>query len=529
MRIRDLAAGADLPDRLEGTYYGTAWSADERYLFYTRPDHAMRPYQVWRHEVGATQADDVLIYEEPDERYNVDLELCRSGAYVIITNEANTSTDVLVLAAAEPLAEPQLVAERQPEVEYRLDHWGDRFVILTNLDAPDFKVVTAPCDSPAPAEWVDLVPHQAGRRITQVEPFVGHLVLHEWADALERIRILRGDGTERTLAFDDPVHSVAIGANPEYHTPTVRFTYESLVTPPVGLRRGRHDGRSPAAQAGPGPRRVRPRRLRVGPRVGDGARRDVGARRRRLAAGHSPGRHGAVVALRLRRLRVLPGTVVLDRALVVPRPGRGVGARPPPRRRRARPVAGTSTASCSTSGTPSPTSSPAPSTWSSEGYGAPDRVTARGGSAGGLLVGACVTLRPELYAGVIAAVPFVDVVTTMRDPSIPLTVTEWDEWGDPRAEPYASYMLGYSPYDNVAAGGSYPALYVTAGLNDPRVMYHEPAKWVAKLRATATTRGPLLLRTELGAGHAGPSGRYEIWRDEARMLTFLLVTSGITS
>jgi len=163
------------------------------------------------------------------------------------------------------------------------------------------------------------------------------------------------------------------------------------------------------------------------------------------------------------------------------------------------------------------------------GYGAPDRVTARGGSAGGLLVGACVTLRPELYAGVIAAVPFVDVVTTMRDPSIPLTVTEWDEWGDPRAEPYASYMLGYSPYDNVAEGASYPALYVTAGLNDPRVMYHEPAKWVAKLRAMATTRGPLLLRTELGAGHAGPSGRYEIWRDEARLLTFLLVTSGITS
>ena len=144
-------------------------------------------------------------------------------------------------------------------------------------------------------------------------------------------------------------------------------------------------------------------------------------------------------------------------------------------------------------------------------------------------MGACVTLRPELYAGVIAAVPFVDVVTTMRDPTIPLTVTEWDEWGDPRAEPYAGYMLGYSPYDNVAAGGSYPALYVTAGLNDPRVMYHEPAKWVAKLRATATTRGPLLLRTELGAGHAGPSGRYEIWRDEARLLTFLLVTSGITS
>jgi oligopeptidase B len=163
-----------------------------------------------------------------------------------------------------------------------------------------------------------------------------------------------------------------------------------------------------------------------------------------------------------------------------------------------------------------------------EGYGSPERVTIRGGSAGGLLVGACLTERPDLYAGVVAAVPFVDVVTTMRDPSIPLTIGEWEEWGDPREEPYASYMLGYSPYDNVEPGAAYPALYVTAGLNDPRVMYHEPAKWVAKLRMLATTRGPLLLRTEMGAGHGGPSGRYDTWRDEARMLAFQLVASGIT-
>jgi oligopeptidase B len=163
-----------------------------------------------------------------------------------------------------------------------------------------------------------------------------------------------------------------------------------------------------------------------------------------------------------------------------------------------------------------------------EGYGSADRVTIRGGSAGGLLVGACLAERPDLYAGVVAAVPFVDVVTTMRDPSIPLTIGEWEEWGDPREEPYASYMLSYSPYDNVEPGTAYPALYVTAGLNDPRVMYHEPAKWVAKLRALATTRGPLLLRTEMGAGHGGPSGRYDSWRDEARMLAFQLVASGIT-
>ena len=169
-----------------------------------------------------------------------------------------------------------------------------------------------------------------------------------------------------------------------------------------------------------------------------------------------------------------------------------------------------------------------PSTWWPRATAPLTGSRSEGGSAGGLLVGACLTQRPDLYAGVVAAVPFVDVVTTMRDPSIPLTIGEWEEWGDPREEPYASYMLGYSPYDNVEPGAAYPALYVTAGLNDPRVMYHEPAKWVAKLRALATTRGPLLLRTEMGAGHSGPSGRYETWRDEARMLAFQLVASGIT-
>ncbi len=183
LRIRDLATGLDRPDVLTGTYYGTAWSADERYLFYTMPDHAMRPHQVWRHEVGTAQADDVLVYEEPDERYNVDLSLTRSEGFIVITNEANTSTDVLVLPAGDPLAVPRLIADRRPDVEYRFDHWGDDFVILTNLDAPDFKVVRAPCDEPGVERWTDLVPHVPGRRITQVEPFAGHLVIHEWADA----------------------------------------------------------------------------------------------------------------------------------------------------------------------------------------------------------------------------------------------------------------------------------------------------------------------------------------------------------
>ncbi|HEY8094161.1 MAG TPA: prolyl oligopeptidase family serine peptidase, partial [Acidimicrobiales bacterium] len=515
-------------DRLEGTYYGTAWSADERFLFYTMPDHAMRPHQVWRHELGTAQADDVLVHEEPDERYNVDIELTRSGQYIIITNEANTSTDVLVLPAADPLATPRLIADRRPDVEYRLDHWGDDFVILTNLDAPDFKVVRAPCDAPGVEGWADLVPHVPGRRITQVEPFAGHLVLHEWADATERIRILRAAGSEWTLAFDEAVHSVEIGVNLEYETSSLRFGYESLTVPHSIFEEDLDTGsrrllkRMPVLGGYDPATYESSREWATAP---DGARVpvDVVWRRDTPRDGTAPLSlygYGAYEYSRppwfsIARLSFLDRGGVW--ALAHPRGGGELG--------RGWYLDGklltkrntfTDFIACADH-------------LVAQGYGAEDRVTARGGSAGGLLMGACIAQRPELFAGVVAAVPFVDVVTSMSDPDLPLTVTEWDEWGDPRHEPFASYLLGYSPYDNVVEGASYPALYVTAGLNDPRVSYHEPAKWVAKLRAQVATRGPLLLRTEMGAGHSGPSGRYETWRNEARMLSFLLVASAITS
>jgi oligopeptidase B len=525
MRVRDLATGADLTDRLEKTYYGTAWSADERYLFYTVPDHAMRPHQVWRHELGTTQDDDVLVHAEPDERFNLDVELTRSGRYIVITSEANTSTEVLVLPADDALGSPKLVAPREPDVEYRLDHWGDRFVILTNRDAPDFKVVTAPCDTPGVGDWEDLVPHEDGRRITQVEPFAGHLAVHEWVDALERIRILHADGSERALSFEEPVYSIGIGVNPEYETSALRFSYESLVTPPTVFEEDVVTGERRLLKRTPVLGGYEPddyESAREWATAPDGARVpiDVVWRRgtpRDGTAAVSLYAYGAYEASRAvwfsaARLSLLDRGVVW--ALAHPRGGGELGRR---WYLDGKLLAKRNTFSDFIA---------CVEHLVAERYGAPDRVTARGGSAGGLVMGACVTMRPERFAGVIAAVPFVDVVTTMRDASLPLTATEWDEWGDPRHEPFATYMLSYSPYDNVRTDVPYPALYVTAGLNDPRVSYHEPAKWVAKLRALATTRGPLLLRTELGAGHGGPSGRYESWRNEARLLTFLLVTSG---
>ncbi len=525
LRIRNLASGTDQPDRLERTYYGSAWSADERYLFYTVPDHAMRPYQVWRHELGTAQTDDALVLEEPDEHFNLMVENTRSGRYVVITNEANVSTEVLVLAADDPLGSPRLVAPRRPEVEYRLDHWGDRFVILTNVDAPDFKVVTAPLDEPGIERWTDLIPAVEGRRITQIEPFAGHLVVHQWADGREQIRLVQVDGSERMLAFDEPVYSAELGANPEYETDSVRFHYESLVTPPTVFEEAVASGERRLLKRTPVLGGYDPadyESAREWAPAPDGSRVpiDVVWRRdtpRDASAPISIYAYGAYefsrpVWFSISRLSLLDRGAVWG--LAHPRGGGELGRRwyldgKLLHKRNTF----TDVNACAEH-------------LVAERYGAPDRVTLRGGSAGGLVVGACVTLRPDLFAGAVANVPFVDVVTTMSDPSIPLTVTEWDEWGDPRAEPYASYMLSYSPYDNVRTDAPYPALYLTAGLNDPRVMYHEPAKWVAKLRATATARGPLLLRTEMGAGHSGPSGRYDIWRDEARLLTFLLVVSG---
>jgi oligopeptidase B len=528
LRVRDLGAGEDLADRLEKTYYGTAWSADERYLFYTVPDHVMRPHQVWRHELGTTQADDVLVHEEADERFNLYVELTRSGRYIVITSEANASTEVLVLPSDEPLGTPKLVAPREPDIEYRLDHWGDQFVILTNRDAPDFKVVTAPCETPGVDEWKDLVPHEDGRRITQVEPFAGHLAVHEWVDALERIRLLHTDGSERALQFEEPLYSVEIGVNPEYDTNVVRFSYESLTTPPTVFEEDVMSGDRQLLKRTPVLGGYEPNdyeSAREWATAPDGARIPIDVVRRRDTPrdGSAPVSlyaYGAYESSRavwfsVARLSLLDRGVVW--ALAHPRGGGELGRRwYLDGKLLAKRNTFTDFNACVEH-------------LVDKGYGAPDRVTARGGSAGGLLVGACVTMRPELFAGVIAAVPFVDVVTTMRDASLPLTASEWDEWGDPRREPYATYMLSYSPYDNVRTDVPYPALYVTAGFNDPRVSYHEPAKWVAKLRATARTRGPLLLRTELGAGHGGPSGRYDSWRNEARLLTFALVTSGVSA
>ena len=434
--------------------------------------------------------------------------------------ESKLTTESWVVAADDPTAAPRSLLGRRDGHEYSVEHWGERWVMLTNDAAEDFRVVAAPEDDPR--AWTELVPHSPGRRINAAEPFVGHLVIHEWADARQQLRVLFADGGERAIELGDTPAEVELGDNPEYDSTVLRFSYQSLAAPESTLRRGRRLRRTDAAQAD-ARARGRPDPLHV---VADlGHRRTTvcasrstwstpstprsTARRRRCSTATERTRS------RFRRTSRSPGcpcsTAGWVFALAHPRGGGELGRRwYLDGKLLAKRNTFTDYIACAEH-------------LVAVGAAAPGRVAVRGGSAGGLLVGAAMTIRPDVFAAVNAQVPFVDVVTSMSDPGLPLTVTEWEEWGDPRIEPFASYMLSYSPYDNVAAA-DYPAMYVSAGLNDPRVAYHEPAKWVAKLRALATGTRPLLLKTEMGAGHGGPSGRYDAWREEAENLAFFLAT-----
>jgi oligopeptidase B len=519
LRFRDLCTGTELPDRIERTFGGVAWSLDGRHCFYLVPDDTMRPFQVWRHELGS-DATDVLVYDEPDERFYVDLGLTRSERFVVIMSGSRTTSEVSVIPADTPLTPAVVVEPRRDGHEYSLDHWGDEFVIVTNDDAEDFRVVTAPVENPSRAHWVELVAHRVGRRINDAAAFAGHLVLAEWEDAQPALRILFTDGRQRGLGFDETGYDIELDANPEYETTNVRFHYQSLVTPP-----GVYDEdvvtevrtlvKQTPVLGGYDPADYRT--AREWATAADGARVPIDLVWKNTtpidgtAAGVIYG-YGAY-EVSIPAYFSIARFSLLDRggifALVHPRGGGELGRQwylhGKLRHKR---NTFTDTLACADH-------------LVEHRYIAPDRVGLRGGSAGGLLVGACVNFRPERWRAALAAVPFVDVVNTMLDPTLPLTVTEREEWGDPRQPDDAEYMESYSPYENVAPV-EYPAILVTAGLNDPRVSYHEPAKWVAKLRATAVGDQPLLLRTELEAGHQGPSGRYEAWKEEARNLSFLL-------
>ena len=520
LQIRDATTGLDRDDSIpETTWGGVAWSADSEYLFYVVADDTERPYQVRRHQVGSPTANDQVVYTDADERFYVGIELTRSGRFIIIHSGSKTSSEVHLLGADTPLADPVCVRPRAENVEYSVDDWGESLVITTNLEAEDFCVMTASHD--APGNWTPFIEHESGRRITAAESFRGVLAIHEWVAAQPRIRLIDTGGTSRLIELADQPHDIEFGPNETFDTTTLRVRVQSLTQPSTVIDISLDDLSHEIVRQTPTPgvdldNYVSARHWAT---ADDGTKVPYDIVRHKDHAGALP---AVIYAYGSYEISLPPWFSVarlslLDRGfawvLVHPRGGGELGRQwylngkfLNKRNTFTDVIAATNDAV-------------------SQGLVNGHQLGIRGGSAGGLMVGACITMKPELFTSAVAEVPFVDVVSTMSDPSLPLTVTEWEEWGDPRTEPYASYIESYSPYDNTRPA-NYPALLITAGLHDPRVSVHEPAKWAARLREVRTNDAPLLFKTEMGAGHGGPSGRYAAWEDEAKTLTFLIQTAG---
>jgi oligopeptidase B len=522
----------DLPERIEDTSYGLAWSRDESTVFYTRADAAQRPHQLWRHRVGVSPADDVLVYQEDDERFHLGVGNTKDRAYVVLELQSKITTEVQVLDAGDPEGRLRVVAPRRTGIEVGLEHYRGTFLVVTNEDAENFRILARPADD-ADADPVEIVPHRPDARIEGIDVFSRYLVVSERSEAMARIRIHPLDDDDpfgRPLDEgwlvpmpEDPATSWT-GPNPEFDTEVLRYEYGSLVTPrtvydlDMGERRATVLKRQPVL-GGYDPDRYRTER--VWARAPDGTAVPVSVVRHLdtsvdgtapcLLYGYGAYEHSIDPLFSSVRLSLLDRGFVFAIAHV--RGGGEMGRR---WYEEGRLSAKTNTFSdyvaCARALTDG-------------GWSRPDGLVARGGSAGGLLMGAVANAAPELFRAVVAEVPFVDCLTTMSDPSLPLTVIEWDEWGNP-VDDAAIYALmrSYSPYDNVHPG-HYPDLLVTAGLEDPRVSYWEPAKWVQRVRA-ADPDNVVYLKIDLEAGHGGPSGRYAAWRDEAFVYAFVLDRTG---
>lgn len=530
IRVRDLVEGRDHAEVVRDAYYGLAWAADARTLFYTRPDGANRPFQVWRHVVGSDPDADVLVYEDLDEHFFVDVEASRSGDVVFLRSHSKTSSEVWFLDAHAPAEPARVVQSRVDGLEYDVEHHRapdgtERFFILTNDGAPDFRVVEAPRRSPGRDSWRDVVPSRPGTRVHSIDAFASHLVVGERHEVDLRLRVVDlRSGEQQVVAGAAPGVSLRVGPTPDYDTTTVRVVETSFGTPTTDVDLDVTDDTRTVVRRQPVPGYDPDEHLttRVWATAGDGTRVPITLLARRDGFGRGPAPmlltgYGAYESsydpdFRATRVPLLDRGFVLGIAHV--RGGGELGrAWYDGGRLLAKRTTFTDFVACAQH-------------LCDLGITAPDRLVARGRSAGGLLMGAITNLRPELFAAVVAEVPFVDPLTTMADPSLPLTVTEWEEWGDPRDPAVHAAMLEYSPYDNVRAA-PYPRILATAGLHDMRVQYWEPAKWVARLRDHTTSDATVLLRTEMGAGHGGPSGRYDAWRDEAFVLAFVCDAVGI--
>jgi oligopeptidase B len=522
MMVKDLATGNVLEDRVPNTTYGIEWANDNRTLFYTTFDSAKRPYRLYRHALGTPASADSMLLQEDDVLFSIDLYKTKSNAYLIAHLGSYTSDEVHFLDANRPRSAWKLVQRRQADLEYSVEHHGNNFIILTNDDgATNFKIVNARVDAPTRAFWTPVIEHRDSVKIDGMDVFRSHLVLYERKGGLQTIEVMNFNGGERHfLTFPDPVYATRRSGNPEYDTRVVRFSYTSLVASPSVYdydmtTRQRTLLKQQEVPGGYDPSRYASER--VWARAKDGVMVPVSLVYRKPLArdGKRPmllyayGSYGSSTdpAFSSNRISLLDRGVIFAIAHI--RGGQEMG--------RAWYDQGKMLNKKNTF----TDFIAAAEHLVAAGYTSREKLAIQGGSAGGLLMGAVTNMRPDLFKAVVADVPFVDVINTMLDASIPLTAQEWMQWGNPRIREQYVYMKSYSPYDNVQRK-AYPHLLVTAGLNDPRVGYWEPAKWVAKLRAMKTDNNTLLLRTNMGAGHGGASGRYDYLKEVALRYAFIL-------
>lgn len=523
--VKDLQTGEVMTDLIRNTSGNLCWASDNKTLFYSTKDESLRTDKIWRHTLGTDQAADVLVYQESDATFGTYVYKSKSREYIIIGCESTLTDEFRIIKSHEPAGQMRVFQPRQRDLKYEIAHYNDRFYIRTNYQARNFRLMETPVANTSLENWKEVIPHREDVLMEGFDVFRNFLAIQERKEGMRTLRIFNGSNLDHYLDFGEQAYTATLGENPEFDTEMVRYNYSSLTTPNsvydynILTKESRLMKRQEVV-GGYNPDDYYTERLQAA--AGDGTLVPVtlvykkgmtrNGKNPLLLYGYGSYGYSTDPYFNSARLSLLDRGFIYAIAHV--RGGEEMGRQWYEDGKLMKKMnTFTDFIACA-------------EFLAAEKYTCPENLYAMGGSAGGLLMGAVVNLRPDLFHGVIAAVPFVDVVTTMLDESIPLTTGEYDEWGDPNDSAFYHYMLSYSPYDNMQPV-AYPAMLVTTGLHDSQVQYWEPAKWVAKLRATSTGDRPLYLWTNMDYGHGGASGRFERYKETALEYAFLLDLEGI--
>ena len=527
IRFKNLSTGSDLPDRIPETTGGVAWANDNNTVFYTRKNPVtLRSEKIFSHTIATTSSSDPLVFFEADETFSANVSRTKSGEYLLISSSSTLASEYRYLKAGNPKGKFEIFQPRERNHEYSVDHFGGYFFIRTNWESPNFKLMKTPLESTTRANWVDVIPHRGDVLLEAFDLFNSYLVVQERIKGLTQLRVMNvADGKEHYIDFGEETYTASISVNKVFDTDLLRFSYSSLTIPGSTFdynmnTREKKLLKQQEVQGGFDPANYESKRLYADARDGIKVPVSLVYRKGMKLNGKNPcllyayGSYGYSTnpGFSADRLSLLDRGFVFAIAHI--RGGQEMGRQWYENGKLLK-KKNTFTDFID-----------AGDYLVKLGYTSPDRLCAMGGSAGGLLMGVIVNMRPDLFKAVIAHVPFVDVVTTMLDTSIPLTTSEYDEWGNPNEKEYYDYMLSYSPYDQVKKH-NYPAMLVTTGLYDSQVQYFEPAKWVARLRELKTDDNILLLKVNMEAGHGGASGRFQRFRETSLVYAFLFNQVGI--